>query len=94
MRNVSQSNKSRVIFLDGIRGWASFAVLLSHTIVCFLALSTPQLKFDKERLSADILNRDYLSITLGIFIRFIIDGHLSVLIFFVLSGYALSVSHY
>jgi peptidoglycan/LPS O-acetylase OafA/YrhL len=81
----------RVYFLDGIRGWASFAVLLSHIIMCFLVLTTPLLKYDRERFMADISSGEYLDILCGIFIKFITDGHLAVLIFFVLSGYALSV---
>lgn len=84
---------TRIIFLDGIRGWASFAVLLSHTIVCFLAPSTPQLAFDKNRLTADISDGNYADIVFGLFFQFITDGHLAVLIFFVLSGYALSARH-
>jgi peptidoglycan/LPS O-acetylase OafA/YrhL len=87
----SSTNATRVDFLDGIRGWASFAVLLSHILMCFLVLTTPFLRYDRERLTADISSNNYLDIICGIFIKFITDGRLAVLIFFVLSGYALSV---
>lgn len=83
----------RIEFLDGIRGWASLAVLLSHILMCFLVLTTPFLKFDRLRLIEDISNNNYLDIFFGIIIKFISDGHLAVLIFFVLSGYALSIGH-
>lgn len=36
--------KERVVFLDGIRGWASVMVLLSHLAVFFLANTVPGLK--------------------------------------------------
>ena len=63
--------KLRFDFLDGIRGWASVMVLLSHTIVCFLAKTTPSYQTP--------------------YFAFITDGHLAVFIFFVLSGFALSI---
>lgn len=87
----SSTNVTRVDFLDGIRGWASFVVLLEHILMSFLVLTTPFLKYDRERLMADISSSNYLDILCGIFIKFITYGRLSVLIFFVLSGYALSV---
>lgn len=36
--------ENRVVFLDGIRGWASLMVLLSHLLVFFLANNVPGLK--------------------------------------------------
>jgi len=81
----------RVEFLDGVRGWASFAVLLHHLLMCFLVFTTPFLRYDRERLVRDISSNNYLDFLAGIFVNFITDGHLAVLIFFVLSGYALSV---
>lgn len=33
----NSNNLERIDFLDGIRGWASVAVLYSHLIACFLA---------------------------------------------------------
>jgi len=84
-------NTIRVDFLDGIRGWASIAVFLSHIIMCFLVLTTPFLRYGRLRLTEDISSGNYLHIMYQIFLRFITDGHLAVLIFFVLSGYALSV---
>lgn len=95
--NTAYEAKNRIIFLDGIRGWASFAVILSHTIACFLSPSTPLLnyygEFGKQRLLNDIAYKNYLDIFCGIISRLITDGHLAVLIFFVLTGYALSASH-
>jgi peptidoglycan/LPS O-acetylase OafA/YrhL len=84
-------NTIRVDFLDGIRGWASIAVFLSHIIMCFLVLTTPFLRYGRLRLTVDISSGNYLHMMYQIFLRFITDGHLAVLIFFVLSGYALSV---
>ena len=84
---------ARLDFLDGIRGWASFAVLLHHILICFFVVTTPFLNYDRERLMEDIFTSNYLSILYGILLRCITNGHLAVIIFFVLSGYALSVGH-
>jgi peptidoglycan/LPS O-acetylase OafA/YrhL len=65
------NKNTRVNFLDGIRGWASLMVFLSHLIICFLALSTPEYN--------------------SVYLKFISDGKLAVMVFFVLSGYALSI---
>jgi hypothetical protein len=35
------SSAARVVFLDGVRGWASLMVVLSHLLPCFLAITTP-----------------------------------------------------
>ena len=90
---TSNEVAQRVEFLDGVRGWASFAVLLYHSMICFLALSTPFLIFDSVRFEADLLSHNYFDILVGVVLTFISDGHLAVLIFFVLSGYALSLGH-
>jgi peptidoglycan/LPS O-acetylase OafA/YrhL len=82
---------ARLSFLDGIRGWGSFLVLLFHFIVCFLDLLAPELNFNPY---TDFSNKNYWHIGYGIFFRFFTDGRLAVLVFFVLSGYALSVSHF
>ena len=87
------ASAARVNFLDGIRGWASFAVLLAHSLIYFLALTTPALRFDHKRLAAGVANHDYLDIIAGTALRFVSNGHLAVLVFFVLSGYALSIGH-
>lgn len=68
-------------------------VLLSHLVANFLAIFTPQLHFNKEKLMSDIADHHYWGFIFGVFLRFVTDGHLAVLIFFVLSGYALSAAH-
>lgn len=82
----------RVNFLDGIRGWASLVVLIGHLMYVAI-LTTPILEFNKERLLTDISSYDFLGFVSFFIVRFLTDGHLAVLIFFVLSGYALSLSH-
>ena len=82
---------SRVDFLDGIRGWASVLVLFAHLIGGVLAFSTPELDI---RLFADQKGSSFWGVIYGVLLRLLTDGHLAVLIFFVLSGYALSVSHF
>lgn len=82
----------RVNFLDGIRGWASLVVLIGHLMYVAI-LTTPILEFNKERLLTDISSYDFLGFLSFFIVRFLTDGHLAVLTFFVLSGYALSLSH-
>lgn len=60
----------RTIEIDGIRGWASFSVLLFHVLWEMLGVLVPSLR---SPLLAPLL-----------------DGHLAVYVFFVLSGDALS----
>ena len=84
---------TRIDYLDGIRGWAAFAVLLSHSIMCFVAFSTPFLHYDDLRIAADISSHNYLDLFPGLVLNFLSDGHLAVLVFFILSGYVLSAAH-
>lgn len=69
---MNHVDNERVEYLDGVRGWASMMVLLSHLVMGFLVIDIPELD------SAAF--------------KFITDGHLAVLIFFVISGFALSTS--
>jgi len=68
----SLKNSSRIIYLDGIRGWASLIVLFHHLLPCFLAKSTIQYRTPH--------------------LNFITNGHFAVIVFFVLSGVALTRS--
>lgn len=84
--------RNRIIFLDGIRGWASAIVLFSHLYVFMVATFQNTPRFDRERLIGDISSHYYLDIVIGVLFRFFTDGSLAVQIFFVLSGFALSAS--
>lgn len=90
---LNEPRAPRIHYLDGIRGWASFAVLLSHIDGAFLSLSSPQLRFDDQRLASSLAAGNYLEYLLTLFLKVMSDGYLAVMIFFVLSGYALSVAH-
>lgn len=68
----TDERQTRVLFLDGMRGWASLMVLFSHLAVFFLANTVPGLK-------------NWL-------FGFLSDGNFAVFIFFVLSGFALSIN--
>lgn len=61
----------RLIFLDGIRGWAAMIVLLSHIVFHFLSKTN-----EIYRLKA---------------FAFFLNGSFAVHVFFVLSGFALSI---
>src|ERR1019366_7324910 len=71
MSESPTASTSRLVFLDGVRGWASLMVVFSHLLPCFLAITTP------------FYRHSYLT--------FLCDGTLAVYIFFVLSGFALSI---
>jgi peptidoglycan/LPS O-acetylase OafA/YrhL len=43
--------KYRIKSLDGLRGWASFAVLLSHAWVCFLMWALPEYALTDEKVN-------------------------------------------
>ncbi len=68
---TASGTTSRLVFLDGVRGWASLMVVFSHLVACFLAITTPSYR--------------------QLYFTFLCDGTLAVYIFFVLSGFALSI---
>lgn len=53
MSQVPASEMQRITFLDGIRGWASVVVLLSHAIPCFLGSKYPFLNVAALRWATD-----------------------------------------
>lgn len=67
----SGSSATRVVFLDGVRGWAALMVVFSHLLPTFLAITTPAYRHW--------------------YLTFLSDGNFAVYIFFVLSGFALSI---
>ncbi len=69
--NNNPTIPDRVIFLDGIRGWASLMVLFSHLVIFFLSNSI----------------REFQPWIFAI----VSDGNLAIFIFFVLSGFVLTV---
>ena len=68
-----EQEQDRAVFLDGIRGWASLMVLLSHLLVFTLPGASPAYS--------------------GWYIAFPSDGNLAVFVFFVLSGFALTIGY-
>lgn len=69
----SPATQDRLVFLDGLRGWAALMVVLSHLVVFFVGNTTQAYK--------------------GWYWAFPTDGNLAVFIFFVLSGFALSIGY-
>lgn len=65
--------QDRLVFLDGLRGWAALMVVLSHLLVFFVSKSSAA--YDNW------------------YWAFPTDGNLAVFIFFVLSGFALSIGY-
>jgi len=81
---------NRIYFLDGIRGWAALSVLVGH----ILFLIAPWLPDNASYLNSIqnlVSNYHFLNVAWFTLVRFMSDGHLAVLIFFTLSGYALSI---
>ncbi len=69
-------------------------ILLSHTVVNLFALSTPALIFSSERFANDLASRSYADLLIGLSLGVVTNGRLGLFLLFVLSGYALSVSHF
>jgi peptidoglycan/LPS O-acetylase OafA/YrhL len=98
---VENIEDSRIRFVDGIRGWASIIVVLSHLVGAFLALSNPWLRqilnsgvseFLKSTGDAcDLCGGHIYNLPLYFFVRFVTDGDLAVRVFFVTSGFILSI---
>lgn len=69
----SPAAQDRLVFLDGLRGWAALMVVLSHLLVFFVSGTVQTYK--------------------AWYWAFPTDGNLAVFIFFVLSGFALSIGY-
>jgi peptidoglycan/LPS O-acetylase OafA/YrhL len=88
---------SRLPYLDGLRGWAAVVVVLCHLFPFYLLRSSgPSAEFASQLLAQKTLPGyfEYALASIGIvFYRLFTDGALPVYIFFVLSGYVLSVGY-
>jgi peptidoglycan/LPS O-acetylase OafA/YrhL len=71
LNETTLSNKYRLEFLDGLRGWGALMVFLYHLIVQLLSHTAPSYKSK--------------------YLAFLLDGDFAVFIFFVLSGFVLSI---
>ncbi|SEK03944.1 acyltransferase family protein [Paraburkholderia diazotrophica] len=87
----------RLRYLDGLRGWAAVIVLFCHVFPFYLLRSTgPSADSARRLLEKGALAgyAEYALASLGIvFYRFFTDGLIPVYVFFVLSGYVLSVGY-
>lgn len=77
--NTATQTAQRKLFLDGLRGWASVAVLLSHLVTGV---------WQHSWLGTDGTH------ALASKVPFVADGTLAVYVFFVLSGFALSTGYF
>ncbi|EPR37101.1 acyltransferase 3 [Desulfovibrio sp. X2] len=66
MNNCSSRNEKRIVFLDGIRGWAAVAVLYSHLCACFLA---PKYTFLQSKLFSFVTDGNF-----AVYIFFVLSG--------------------
>ncbi|WP_422361714.1 acyltransferase family protein [Reichenbachiella sp.] len=84
---IKRSNQDLVEYLDGLRGIAAIIVILAHLRVMFFVQSLEDLSlFLSDHLDTTLLTK----FTLGI-ISFFFDGNFAVYVFWVLSGYVISI---
>jgi peptidoglycan/LPS O-acetylase OafA/YrhL len=89
--------EDRFTQLDGLRGWASFMVLINHVFPNFLYHDS-RLERVSSLIQDPAFSRAYLAnianAIFSVIYFFISDGTLAVKIFFVLSGYVLSICYF
>lgn len=88
----AQRTRQRVDYLDGLRGWGALMVLMSHLVANCLATQAPYLAYRADIFRADLAQGHWASIGVGLLLRLASDGHLAVMIFFTLSGFALGIN--
>jgi peptidoglycan/LPS O-acetylase OafA/YrhL len=79
--------KRKIVSLDVLRGLACLAVLINHTLML-----NPI--FIKALFSSEISDNYFINIIRFSPLKFLWDGHAAVILFFVLSGYVLSISFF
>lgn len=84
--------RQRMDYLDGLRGWGALMVLMSHLVANCLATQAPYLAYRADIFRVDLTQGHWASIGVGLLLRLASDGHLAVMIFFTLSGFALSIN--
>ncbi|CAM3809773.1 acyltransferase [Roseateles saccharophilus] len=67
-------------------------VLMSHLVANCLATQAPYLAYRAGIFRADVTQGHWASVSVGLLLRLVSDGHLAVMIFFTLSGFALSIN--
>ncbi|MGF6596941.1 peptidoglycan/LPS O-acetylase OafA/YrhL [Paraburkholderia sp. GAS448] len=94
---AGEADPSRLTYLDGLRGWAAVVVLFCHVFPFYLLRSNGPSADGARRLLAQGAvwgHVQYAVASVGIVLyRFLTDGLTAVYVFFVLSGYVLSVGY-
>ncbi|MGY4626710.1 acyltransferase family protein [Bradyrhizobium sp. USDA 4486] len=92
---ITQTDR-RYAHLDGLRGWASVVVLLNHTFPNFLfqnvhfsSISALLTQPDMGTLATRLAEAAFIT-----FYVFVTNGALAVQVFFVLSGFVLSIGYF
>ena len=82
-----EKNKSRLSYLEGIRGFAAFIVLIAH----FKNIVAIDLEARSELFFINLVHSDLLGRCLNSLIVVLLDGKLAVFVFWFMSGYVLSI---
>ncbi|TDN70544.1 acyltransferase [Paraburkholderia sp. BL10I2N1] len=94
---AGESDSSRLAYLDGLRGWAALIVVLCHLFPFYLLRSSGPSAEGVRHLLAKGAFWGYLQYSVAtvgvVFYHFLTDGAIAVYVFFVLSGYVLSVGY-
>lgn len=85
---ISPVGENKLLYLESIRGLAAFIVVLAHLHAAFFPY--PDVMTDAKSPGSFIINGLFYGLPLG----FVIAGHFAVIIFFVLSGYVLTIRYF
>lgn len=83
-----QTSDGKLLYLEAIRGIAALAVVFAHIITLYFPY--PDVSPGAASPGSSLLN----SLLFGFPLGFLIAGHFSVIVFFILSGYVLTYRYY
>lgn len=88
VKEIEQSKHDKLLYLESIRGLAAIVVVFAHLLAAFYPY--PQVSTEALSTGSAFMNRVFYELPFG----FLVAGHFSVVVFFVLSGYVLTYKYF